>query len=137
MAIIEWKESPDGNHLESKCERFRIHPVFLEHETPQYFFLEDKENTFLKRFGETLVECMRKAEEEMQRPSMTREQIEEYLRNAENKAIKSLAQNKWERFGYWASQSVHLRRLLGLSRTRSPFRPFADLARQMVDAQSE
>jgi len=60
------------------------------------------------------------------------EKVEEYLRDAENNAIVSMAANKWERFGYWASQSVHLRRILGLSRTRSPFREFAELARQKL-----
>jgi len=60
-------------------------------------------------------------------------QITEYLKDIEDKAVISLAANKWERFGYWASQSVHLRRILGLSRTGSPFRDFADLARAKLN----
>ena len=57
-------------------------------------------------------------------------EISEYLAEAENNAVVSLAANKWERFGYWAAMSVHLRKMLGLSRTPSPFRDFAELARQ-------
>ena len=60
-------------------------------------------------------------------------QVEAYLREAEHNAIPSLAANKWERFGYWAAQSVHLRKLLGMSHTRSPFRDFAELARQKLN----
>ena len=56
-------------------------------------------------------------------------EILEYLKEAENNAIVSMAANKWERIGYWASQCVHLRRILGLSNTASPFRDFAELAR--------
>ena len=55
-----------------------------------------------------------------------------YLEDAELKAVKSLAQNKWSQFGYWAAQSVHLRKILGLSHTASPFKDFADLAREKV-----
>lgn len=64
----------------------------------------------------------------------SRDQVIEYLNEAERKAIDSMAANKWERFGYWASQAVHLRRILGLSGTPSPFRPFSALARQMRSA---
>jgi len=63
----------------------------------------------------------------------TQAEIEQYLADAEQNAIMSLAANKWERFGYWASQAVHLRRILGLSNAPSPFRPFAKLARSMLD----
>lgn len=63
---------------------------------------------------------------------MDEDQIRDYLYEAEQSAITSMAANKWERFGYWAAQSVHLRKILGLSRTASPFREFADLARQKL-----
>lgn len=59
----------------------------------------------------------------------TTQELEGYLVEAEDNAIVSMAANKWDRFGYWASISVHLRRILGLSRTPSPFRDFAELAR--------
>ncbi len=59
----------------------------------------------------------------------TEAEIREYLVNCEYQALTSLAANKWERFGYWASQSTHMRRILGLTSTPSPFRDFADLAR--------
>jgi hypothetical protein len=62
---------------------------------------------------------------------LDREQMEIYLSRAEYNAIKALSQNKWERFGYWASQSVHLRKILGLSHKRSPFRELANLARKI------
>lgn len=62
--------------------------------------------------------------------------VEEYLQAAEHKAIAALAANKWERFGYWASQSVHLRKILGLSHTPSPFREFAELARKKCPSPS-
>lgn len=60
------------------------------------------------------------------------ETVEKYLREAEENAIVSMAANKWERFGYWAAQSVHLRKILGLSRTPSPFRAYAELARTQL-----
>ncbi len=62
----------------------------------------------------------------------SKHEIEAYLAEAEYNAIVSMAANKWERFGYWASVAVHLRRILGLTTTPSPFRPFANLARQML-----
>lgn len=65
----------------------------------------------------------------------SQQEILEYLNEAESKAIDSMAANKWERFGYWASQAVHLRRILGLTNTPSPFHPFAVLARQMRSAE--
>ena len=61
------------------------------------------------------------------------EEVREYLANAEYNAIVALAANKWERFGYWAAQSVHLRQILGISRTPSPFRDFANLARRKLE----
>lgn len=60
-------------------------------------------------------------------------EIREYLVNCEYNALVSLASNKWERFGYWASQSVHLRKILGISSTASPYRDFAKLAREKLD----
>jgi len=68
---------------------------------------------------------------------MDKEQIEEYLEVAEYNAFTSLAANKWERFGYWAGMSVHLRRILGFSRHPSPFRDFAELARKKLNRQYE
>ena len=62
----------------------------------------------------------------------SREQLEAYLTDTERKAIASLAANKWLMFGYWAAMGVHLRKVLGLSRTASPFREFADLARSKM-----
>ena len=47
--------------------------------------------------------------------------IENYLREAEGKALTSLAAYKWERFGYWAAQSILLH-----------FRDFAKLAQQKL-----
>jgi len=44
-------------------------------------------------------------------------QIKQYLEEAEHNAITSLATNKWERFGYWAAQSVHLRKILNPGRS--------------------
>ncbi len=61
------------------------------------------------------------------------ETIKKYLEEAENKAITSMAANKWQMFGYWAAQSVHLRKILGLSRTPSPFRDFSELARKKIN----
>ena len=63
----------------------------------------------------------------------TETEIIEYLKEAEHNAIVSMAANKWERFGYWAAQVTHLRRILGLSNTLSPFRGFAELARGILD----
>jgi len=63
------------------------------------------------------------------------QETREYLREAEQNAITSLSANKWERFGYWAAQSVHLRKILGMSHTRSPFREFAELARVKLNAE--
>lgn len=63
------------------------------------------------------------------------EEIRAYLQAAENKAITSMAANKWERFGYWAAMVVHLRKILGESHTPSPFREFAELARQKIGGQ--
>uniref|UniRef100_A0A6M3IQG5 Uncharacterized protein n=1 Tax=viral metagenome TaxID=1070528 RepID=A0A6M3IQG5_9ZZZZ len=60
-------------------------------------------------------------------------EIREYLINCEYKAIVSLAANKWERFGYWGGQSVHLRKILGLSSSPSPLRDFAELARKKLN----
>lgn len=65
-------------------------------------------------------------------PALDGDKIEEYLQEAEQNAIVSMAAMKWERFGYWAAQSVHLRKILGLSRTPSPFRGFAELARELL-----
>jgi len=62
----------------------------------------------------------------------TEPEIQEYLAEAEQNALVSLAANKWERFGYWAAVSVHLRKILGLSHTPSPFRDFAILAQKKV-----
>lgn len=62
-------------------------------------------------------------------------EIAEYLEEAERNAITSMAANKWERFGYWAAQSVHLRKILGISHTESPFRDFAELARVKLNRQ--
>jgi hypothetical protein len=62
-----------------------------------------------------------------------RANIEKYLQNATDRAIVSMSQNKWERFGYWASTVVHLRKILGLSNTASPFRDYAEIARQQVE----
>lgn len=62
----------------------------------------------------------------------TRDEIEEYLRECEESAISSMAANKWSMFGYWAAQSVHMRKILGMSRTPSPFRAFANLARELL-----
>lgn len=56
-------------------------------------------------------------------------EVQEYLTEAENNAVVSMASMKWERFGYWAAQVTHLRRILGISSTTSPFREFAELAR--------
>lgn len=58
--------------------------------------------------------------------------VEKYLQEAEKSALKSLAANKWSLFGYWAAQSVHLRRILGLSNKPSPFRCFSDLAKKQL-----
>ena len=55
-----------------------------------------------------------------------------YLQEAENNAIVAMAANKWERYGYWAAQVTHLRGILGLRFSPSPFRPFAELARTML-----
>ena len=63
----------------------------------------------------------------------TQSEIEDYLQKAERNAIEAMAKNKWERFGYWASQVTHLRRILGISHTASPFREFADIARQKLE----
>ena len=60
-------------------------------------------------------------------------QIEKYLQDAEFNAIKSIARGKWSLFGYWAAQSVHLRRILGITSSASPFRPLKDLAVRMVE----
>lgn len=65
--------------------------------------------------------------------AMSPEQLEMYLSQAEQNAIKSLAKNKWERFGYWAAQSVHLRKILGVSHTASPFRVFSELAKKQLE----
>jgi hypothetical protein len=62
-------------------------------------------------------------------------EVKEYLTECENNAIVSLAANKWERFGYWAAQSVHLRKILGISNTASPFRIFADQARKILSGE--
>jgi len=66
-------------------------------------------------------------------PILDADKIEKYLEEAEENALVSMAANKWERFGYWAAQSVHLRKILGLSRTPSPFRDFAELARKKIN----
>ena len=63
----------------------------------------------------------------------TEKEVREYLLECEQNALVSLAANKWERFGYWGAQSVHLRKILGLSHTQSPFRDFAELARQKLN----
>ena len=63
---------------------------------------------------------------------MNQDEIEQYLDDAEHNALTSLAANKWERFGYWAAMSVHLRKILHLSRTPSPFRDFAKLAQDKL-----
>ena len=65
--------------------------------------------------------------------SLDKTRVEEYLAEAENNAVVSMAANKWERFGYWAAMSVHLRRILGMSHTTSPFRDFAEMARKMLN----
>lgn len=63
--------------------------------------------------------------------SLNHDQVEAYLADAESKAITAMAQNKWVMFGYWAAQSVHLRKLLKMTHKPSPFRAFADLARKL------
>lgn len=60
-------------------------------------------------------------------------QIEKYLQDAEFNAIKNMARGKWLLFGYWAAQAVHLRRILGLTSTHSPFRQFKDLAERIIE----
>lgn len=67
--------------------------------------------------------------------TLERSEVEKYLLVAQERAIVSMSQNKWERFGYWAAMSVHLRKLLGLSNTASPFRDFAEMARRKVEEQ--
>lgn len=62
----------------------------------------------------------------------TEAEVREYLAQCERNALKALASNKWERFGYWGGQSVHLRAILGLSRTPSPFHEVAETARRLV-----
>lgn len=60
-----------------------------------------------------------------------------YLADAERKAWVSLAAGKWDRFGYWAAHSVHLRRLLGLSREASPFAALVKLATRHLGAEAQ
>lgn len=60
-------------------------------------------------------------------------QVEKYLQDAEFNAIKNMAKGKWSLFGYWAAQSVHLRRLLGITSKPSPFRPLKDLAARITE----
>jgi hypothetical protein len=60
-----------------------------------------------------------------------------YLALAERKALVSLAAGKWDRFGYWAAHSVHLRKLTGQSRTSSPFAPFVKLAERILGADAQ
>ena len=62
----------------------------------------------------------------------SRKDVVEYLADCERKALTSLAANKWLMFGYWAAMAVHLRRVLKLSHTASPFRPLADLAEELI-----
>ncbi len=63
----------------------------------------------------------------------SQEDVVAYLAEAEQNAIVSMAANKWERFGYWAAMSVHLRKVLGTGHTASPFREFARLAQRLLN----
>jgi hypothetical protein len=60
--------------------------------------------------------------------------IEEELREAETKAIESLARYKFMMFGYWAAVWVHLNRMSGLKQP-SPFKALVGAAREIRSAQ--
>ena len=152
MGWIRWQMAEPTGVIRSKCGRYKIVPVYNGEKEIQYYELRRyyDDNSFSKGLGGTIDDCKGQAEEwALDNPSVTAsdiardfiemstEEVESYLKDAEDKAISALAHNKWERFGYWASQSVHLRQLLGLSHTKSPFKPFADLARQMQARQSD
>jgi len=59
-------------------------------------------------------------------------EIEKYLYDAQRKAVVAMSQGKWSMFGYWAAQSVHLRKILCRTSNPSPFKPFSDLAEKML-----
>jgi hypothetical protein len=70
------------------------------------------------------------------RPMTTKEMVQ-YLETSERKAWVSLAAGKWDRFGYWAAHTVHLRRLLGLSREPSPFSTLVTTAKRRLGSEAQ
>jgi|GEM_PF-6574521 len=68
---------------------------------------------------------------------LSEEETREYLLEAEHKAIVALSRQKWEVFGYWASQAVHLRRILGISNSRSPLMEFSNFAKYVLKIYKE
>ena len=66
---------------------------------------------------------------------ISEDEVKRYLEEAESNALVSLAAHKFERFGYWAAQCVHLRKILGVNKSPSPFRAFVRLAREILEAE--